>query len=81
MQFPINNNCSTNTSLLRDLKLGSLGVQYAAESSKHVKKTLPPTLGGFPGEAEIKYYVKATVSKVPLQIQISTLIHNAGGPT
>ena len=29
----------------------------------HVKKILPPTLGGFPGEAEIRYYVKATVAR------------------
>ena len=29
----------------------------------HVKKTLPPTLGGMPGEAEIQYYVKATVQR------------------
>ena len=29
----------------------------------HVKKTLPPTLGGHPGEAEIQYYVKATVQR------------------
>lgn len=32
----------------------------------HVKKTLPPTLVGFPGEAEIRYYVKATVSRPSL---------------
>lgn len=29
----------------------------------HVKKTLPPTLSGLPGEAEIRYYVKATVQR------------------
>lgn len=32
----------------------------------HVKKTLPPTLVGFPGEAEIRYYVKATVNRPSL---------------
>ena len=29
----------------------------------HVKKILPPSLGGMPGEAEIQYYVKATVQR------------------
>ena len=60
-KFPFNNNCTTNTSFLRDLKLGSLSVQYAPGTNRHVKRTLPPSLSGFPGEAEIKYYVKATV--------------------
>ena len=32
----------------------------------HVKKTLPPTLVGFPGEAEIRYYVKATINRPSL---------------
>ncbi|KAF2751343.1 hypothetical protein M011DRAFT_464074 [Sporormia fimetaria CBS 119925] len=30
--------------------------------TQHVKQTLPPTLSGFPGEAEIRYYVKVTVN-------------------
>lgn len=29
----------------------------------HVKKTLPPSLTGFPGKAEIRYYIKATVQR------------------
>ena len=29
----------------------------------HVKTTLPPTLGGHPGEAEIQYFVKGTVQR------------------
>ncbi|RMD41418.1 hypothetical protein DV735_g3678, partial [Chaetothyriales sp. CBS 134920] len=55
-KFPINNDCTKSTSLLNDLTLGMAGAQF-----KHVKKTLPPSLAGFPGMAEIKYYVKATV--------------------
>lgn len=31
--------------------------------ARHVKTTLPPTLRGFPGEAEISYFVKATVQR------------------
>ncbi|KIW70308.1 hypothetical protein, variant [Phialophora macrospora] len=38
-----------------------MNVQFAPDTLKHVKKTLPPSLSGFPGEAEIRYYVKATV--------------------
>ena len=38
-----------------------MSVQIAPDTNQHVKKALPPTLSGFPGEAEIKYYVKATV--------------------
>lgn len=29
----------------------------------HVKRTLPPTLIGFPGEAEVRYYAKVTVNR------------------
>jgi hypothetical protein len=28
-----------------------------------VKQTLPPSLNGFPGEAEIRYFVKVTVNR------------------
>ena len=41
--------------------MGALSVQFAPDTNKHVKRALPPSLSGFPGEAEIKYYVKATV--------------------
>ena len=33
---------------------------------RHVKRTLPPSLTGFPGEAEIRYYVKVTVQRPSL---------------
>lgn len=36
-------------------------MEIARDTDKHVKKTLPPSLSGFPGEAEIRYYVKVTV--------------------
>ena len=38
-----------------------LRVEVARDTYAHVKKTLPPSLNTFPGEAEIKYYVKTTV--------------------
>ncbi|RMZ78321.1 hypothetical protein DV738_g3950, partial [Chaetothyriales sp. CBS 135597] len=55
-KFPINNDCTKSPSLLNDLTMGMAGVQF-----RHVKRTLPPSLAGFPGMADIKYYVKATV--------------------
>ncbi|EXJ70693.1 uncharacterized protein A1O5_05683 [Cladophialophora psammophila CBS 110553] len=60
-KFPFNNDCQRNPSALKDIKLGHVNVQFAPDTTKHVKKTLPPSLSGFPGEAEIKYYVKATI--------------------
>ena len=38
-------------------------MELARDTNRHVKKTLPPTLSGFPGEAEIRYYVKVTVQR------------------
>ena len=38
-------------------------MELARDTDRHVKKTLPPTLSGFPGEAEIRYFVKVTVQR------------------
>ncbi|KAK5945316.1 hypothetical protein PMZ80_002520 [Knufia obscura] len=59
-KIPFNNDCINNTSLIKDLKIGQLNVQFGQEP-QHAKLPLPPSLGGYPGEAEIKYFVKATV--------------------
>ena len=59
-KIDFNSDCVNNTSLIKDLKLGALSVQYGQEPM-HAKLPLPPTLSGYPGEAEIKYFVKATV--------------------
>ena len=37
--------------------------QMVQGPNAHVKTTLPPSLGGHPGVAEIQYYVKATVQR------------------
>lgn len=47
--------------MLTNLNFTGLKVEVAKDTNRHVKKTLPPSLSGFPGMAEIKYYVKATV--------------------
>ncbi|EYE94944.1 arrestin (or S-antigen), N-terminal domain protein [Aspergillus ruber CBS 135680] len=61
-KVPFNNACSThNNSMLTNLNITGLKVEMARESNRHVKKTLPPSLNGFPGMADIKYYIKATI--------------------
>lgn len=42
------------------MKLGGL-LSPDMSNIRHTKQTLPPALAGFPGQAEIKYFVKATV--------------------
>lgn len=59
-KIPFNSDCINNTSSFKDLKVGQLSVQFGQEPL-HAKLPLPPSLGGYPGEAEIKYFVKATV--------------------
>lgn len=41
--------------------MAGLRMEMARDTYKHVKKTLPPSLNGFPGAAEIRYFVKVTV--------------------
>lgn len=43
--------------------LTALGLEAPKIATRHVHKTLPPTLSGFPGEAEVRYFVKATVGR------------------
>lgn len=68
-KIPFNNGCSDPAaqqmgpgSGFGGFGLGGLQqLQY-----RHVKRTLPPSLTGFPGEAEIRYYVKVTVQRPSL---------------
>ncbi|KAJ5806886.1 hypothetical protein N7474_010478 [Penicillium riverlandense] len=62
-KFPFNNACSTHNSMLTNLNvnLAGLRVEMARDTNRHVKKSLPPSLSGFPGMADIKYYVKVTI--------------------
>ena len=45
------------------MSISGSGVEISKPPSSHVKKTLPPTLSGFPGEAEVRYFLKATVKR------------------
>lgn len=45
-------------------------------TSTHIKAPLPPTLGGFPGLASIRYYVKATVNRKEFYKENPRQIHH-----
>jgi hypothetical protein len=45
------------------MNLLSPTMEIARNASEHVTRALPPSLSGFPGEAEIKYFVKATAQR------------------
>jgi hypothetical protein len=47
--------------MLRNLNITGLVLDSAYDINIHVKRTLPPSLSGFHGQAEIQYYVKATI--------------------
>lgn len=60
-KFPFNNACQKNA-MSQNMGVGAIAIGFQPDLNvKHVKRTLPPSMSGFPGEAEIKYYVKATV--------------------
>ncbi|KAJ5698160.1 hypothetical protein N7462_000165 [Penicillium macrosclerotiorum] len=60
-KLPFNNACNTHNSMRTNLVTNGLRVEMARDTNRHVKKTLPPSLHGFPGMAEIEYFVKVTV--------------------
>ncbi|KAM0720609.1 hypothetical protein Q7P37_004746 [Cladosporium fusiforme] len=62
-KLPFNNACHTQKSVIASSPLASLGLEAPKAATNHAHKTLPPTLSGFPGEAEIRYFVKATVGR------------------
>ncbi|KAF4504010.1 hypothetical protein G6O67_008632 [Ophiocordyceps sinensis] len=73
-KLPINNACSDPMAMSRIGGLagggglfGMGGVRVMDGSKqlflKHVTRTLPPSLTGFPAEAEIRYYIKVTVQR------------------
>ncbi|TGO19115.1 hypothetical protein BTUL_0006g01520 [Botrytis tulipae] len=66
IKLPINNGCHDPASqqMGPGSGFGGLGIQGIQQMQyTHVKRTLPPSLTGFPGEAEIRYYVKVTVQR------------------
>lgn len=70
--------------MLTNLNFTGLKVEMARDTNRHVKKTLPPSLSGFPGMADIKYFVKVTVVRPQFYQQnirtVSTNFENAPDP-
>ncbi|TID26476.1 hypothetical protein E6O75_ATG00969 [Venturia nashicola] len=66
-KLPFNNSCSASNNLATSLNFGgfSLPIEVARPSTQHVKTTLPPSIY-FPGEAEIRYFLKTTVNRPSL---------------
>lgn len=62
-QLPFNNSCVHEMTKSSTMTASGSGKESAKAATRHVKKTLPPTLSGFPGEAEIRYYLKGTVTR------------------
>lgn len=64
-KIPFNNGCAyAHAQQIETGGLGGLGLGRLQQMQyPHVKKTLPPSLTGFPDEAEIRYYVKVTVQR------------------
>ena len=70
-KIPFNNGCADPQ---QQAQMGAGGAGFGGfglgamqqMQYRHVKKTLPPSLTGFPGEAEIRYYVKVTVQRPSL---------------
>lgn len=63
LKIPFNNSCMNDKSQMPTVSRSGGGLEMTKPPSRHVKKTLPPTLSGFPGEAEIRYFVKATINR------------------
>ncbi len=62
-KIPFNNDCSNTNFKPTNFNRANLRLEVARESRRHVKKTLPPSMSGLPGQAEIRYYVKVTVQR------------------
>ncbi|KAI0896642.1 hypothetical protein F4806DRAFT_495949 [Annulohypoxylon nitens] len=70
-KMPLNNICHDEKAMSTLLGLGGIGGSSGFRTMdgtkqlmlQHVKSTLPPSLTGFPQEAEIRYYLKVTIQR------------------
>ncbi|KAI1396692.1 hypothetical protein F4819DRAFT_118858 [Hypoxylon fuscum] len=69
-KMPLNNVCHDPKAMSALLGIGGLGGAgfRTMDGTKqlmlqHIKATLPPSLTGFPQEAEIRYYIKVTIQR------------------
>ncbi|KAI1105101.1 hypothetical protein F4804DRAFT_305128 [Jackrogersella minutella] len=70
-KVPLNNICHDEKAMSTLLGIGGIGGSSGFRTMdgtkqlmlQHVKATLPPSLTGFPQEAEIRYYLKVTIQR------------------
>jgi len=60
-RMPINNACLQNQTVSTNMGFAGMSLEMAKPPTSHTKTTLPPSIY-FPGEAEIRYYLKCTVN-------------------
>ncbi|KAF2017844.1 hypothetical protein BU24DRAFT_345379 [Aaosphaeria arxii CBS 175.79] len=63
LKLPLNTACQPSNSISTNVQFSGIVPEMAKTPTRHIKQTLPPSLTGFPGEAEIRYYVKVTVNR------------------
>ena len=62
-QIPLNTSCQQTNNPISNVSFSNTIPEFARTPTQHIKSTLPPSLSGFPGEAEIRYFVKVTVNR------------------
>ncbi|KAI2467005.1 hypothetical protein F4781DRAFT_403583 [Annulohypoxylon bovei var. microspora] len=70
-KMPLNNICHDEKAMSTLLGLGGIGGSSGFRTMdgtkqlmlQHVRATLPPSLTGFPQEAEVRYYIKVTIQR------------------
>jgi len=62
-KVPLNTVCQQSNNPISHVSFSNAIPEFARTALHHVKATLPPSLTGFPGEAEIRYFVKVTVNR------------------
>ncbi|CAO2657936.1 Nn.00g071960.m01.CDS01 [Neocucurbitaria sp. VM-36] len=62
-KIPLNTACQQTNSPITNVSFSNAIPEFAKTPTQHIKATLPPSLAGFPGEAEIRYFVKVTVNR------------------
>ncbi|KAF2853362.1 arrestin [Plenodomus tracheiphilus IPT5] len=62
-KIPLNTVCQQSNNPISNVSFSNAIPEFAKTATHHIKTTLPPSLAGFPGEAEIRYFVKVTVNR------------------
>lgn len=55
--------CQQTNNPISNVSFSNAIPEFAKTATQHIKSTLPPSLTGFPGEAEIRYFAKVTVNR------------------